>query len=48
MYTSMYITCTLLFNKEKYVDANLDAPDKVISGNEPSSQMLTCQIQIPE
>ena len=37
-----YITqCTLLFYNEKYVDANLDAPDNVISGNEPSSDMLT-------
>ena len=28
---------------EKYVDANLDAPDNVISGNEPSSEVLTSQ-----
>ena len=32
----------------KYVDANLDAPDNAISGNEPSSEMLTSQSQIPE
>ena len=40
---SVYNTCTLLQNKEKYVDANLDASDNVISGNEPSSEMLTSQ-----
>ena len=32
---------------KKYVDANLDTPDNVISGNEPSSEMLTSQSQIP-
>ena len=32
----------------KYVDANLDAPDNAISGNEPSSEMLTSKSQIPE
>ena len=41
----VYITCTLLFNNEKYVNANLDAPDNAISGNEPSSEMLTSQSQ---
>ena len=46
-FISVYNTCTLLLN-EKYVDANLDAPDNAISGNEPSSDMLTCQGQIPE
>ena len=35
------------FYKE-YVDANLGASDNVISGNEPSSEMLTSQSQIPE
>ena len=30
------------------VDANLDAPDNAISANEPSSEMLTSQSQIPE
>ena len=30
-------------NNEKYGDANLDAPDNAISGNEPSSEMLTSQ-----
>ena len=40
MYTSI--------NKEKYVDANLDAPANAISGNEPSSGMLTSQSQILE
>ena len=30
----------------KYVDANLDAPDNTISGNGPSSEILTCQSQI--
>ena len=29
---SVYNTCTLLYNIEKYVDANLDAPDNAISG----------------
>ena len=45
---SVYNTCTLLKNKEKYVDANLDASDNAISGNEASSEMLTSQSQIPE
>ena len=42
---SVYNTCTLLLDNEKYVDANLDAPDNAISGNEPSSEMLTSQQQ---
>ena len=42
---SVYNTCTLLLNNEKYIDANLDAPDNAISGNEPSSEMLTSQSQ---
>ena len=29
----------------KYVDANLDAPDNAILGNEPSSEILTSQSQ---
>ena len=33
---------------KKYVDANIDAPSNVISGNEPSSEMLTSQSQISE
>ena len=33
---------------KKYVDAILDAPDNAISGNEPSSEILTSQSQIPE
>ena len=45
---SVYNTCTLLQNKEKYVDANLDAPYKAISGTEPSSEMPTRQSKIPE
>ena len=32
---------TSIKNNVKYVDANLDAPDNAISGNEPSSEMLT-------
>ena len=32
----------------KYVDANLDAPDNAILGNEPSSEILTSQSQITE
>ena len=40
MYTSI--------NKEKYVDANLDASDNPISDNESSLEMLTSQSQIPE
>ena len=43
----LYIT-HVHFYKEKYVDANLDASDNVISGNEPSSEMLRSQSQIPE
>ena len=39
----VYNTCTLLLDNEKYVDANLDAPDNAISGNESSSEMLTSQ-----
>ena len=35
-------------NNIKYVDANLDAHDNTISGNEPSSEKLTSQSQIPE
>ena len=31
------------YKNVKYVDANLDTPDNVISGNEPSSEMLICQ-----
>ena len=34
--------CKLLLTL-KYVDANLDAPDDVISGNEPLPEMLTSQ-----
>ena len=30
----------LMDNNAKYVDANLDAPDNVILGNEPSSEMF--------
>ena len=30
-------------NNEKYVNANLDVYDNVISGNELSSEMLTSQ-----
>ena len=33
---------------KKYFDPNLEAPDKAILGNEPSSEMLTNQSQIPE
>ena len=33
---------------KKYVDAYLDAHDNAISGNEPSSEMLTSQSQKPE
>ena len=39
MYTVFYKTI------KKYVDANLDAPDNAILGNETSSEMLTSQIQ---
>ena len=35
-------------NNVKYIDAYLDAPDNAISGNEPSSEMLTSQSHIPE
>ena len=35
----IYIYSTLLSNNEKYVDANLDALNNAISGNEPSSEM---------
>ena len=44
----VYNTCTLLLNKENYVDANLDASDNAISDNESSSEMLTSQSQIQE
>ena len=47
-YVPVYNTCTLLSNKEKYVDANLEASDNVISDIESSSEMLTGQSQIPE
>ena len=45
---SVYNTCRLLLNNGKYVDANLDAPDNAISGNEPSSEMLTSRSQTLE
>ena len=45
---SVYNTCTLLQNNVKYVDANLDAINNAISGNEPSSEMLTSQSQLHE
>ena len=45
---SVYNTCTLLLNNEKYFNAILDAPDNAILGNEPSSEMLASQSQIPE
>ena len=48
LHISVYNTCALLWNNVKYVDVNLDAPDNAISGNEPSSEMLTSQSQIPE
>ena len=41
---SVYNTCSILKNKEKYVDAS----DNAISDNESSSEMLTSQSQIPE
>ena len=44
----VYNTCTLLLNKQKYVDANLDESDNAISDNESLSEMLTSQSQIPE
>ena len=38
-----YITHVHFYKiKWKYIDAKLDAPDNAISGNEPSSEMLTC------
>ena len=44
-----YITHVHFYKiKIKYVDANLDVSDNAISGNEPSSKMLTSQSQIPE
>ena len=43
MYTPFkYIIHEHLYQLKRYkVDANLDASDKVISGKEPSSEMLT-------
>ena len=37
----VYNTCTLLLNKEKYVDSNLDASDDAISDNESSTMSKT-------
>ena len=37
-----------MYTSIKYVDANLDASDNAISGNESSSEILTSQSQIPE
>ena len=37
--------CTSI-NNVKYIDANLDAPDNAISGNESSSEKLSSQSQI--
>ena len=48
---SVYNTCTLVqifFQYKKFVDANLDTSDNAISGNEPSSEILISQSQIPE
>ena len=43
---SQYITHVHFYeNKEKYVDANLDASDNAISDKESSSEMLTSQSQ---
>ena len=39
----VYNFWTLLFTKTYYVDDDLDASDNVISGHEPSSEMLTSQ-----
>ena len=46
----MYIHITHVhFHKNvKCVDANLDAPDNAVLGNEPSSEMFTSQSQITE
>ena len=45
MCTSVYDKCTLRLTKIYNVDANLDASDNVILGNDPSSEMLTSQSQ---
>ena len=46
-FISVYNTCTILLTEEKYnVDANLDASDNIISGNEPLSEMLTSQSKL--
>ena len=37
-----------MYTSKKMENTNLDAPDNAISGNEPSSEMLTIQNQIPE
>ena len=43
-----YITLVHFYDIKKInVDANLDAPDNVIMGNEPSSEMLTSQSKKP-
>ena len=43
------MSCTLLLTNVQYnVADNFDESDNVISGNEPSSEMLTSQSQIPE
>ena len=40
---------TSILTKNTYnVDAYLDTSDNIISGNEPSSEMLTSQSQKPE
>ena len=40
---TVYNTCRILLNNEKYVDANLEAPDNAVAGNEPSPEMLSSQ-----
>ena len=46
--TTFFFHVHFYIKKENYVIANLDAPYNAILGNEPSSEMLTSQSQIPE
>ena len=40
--------CTYIYFKRCNIDAYLDASDNVISGNKPSSEMLTSQSKKPD
>ena len=42
IHISVYNTCTLLLNNEKYVDANLDAPGPIVINLRKFARILPC------